>query len=211
MIIFGVRGVTYGAGSGEFHCPHCRSRGPYRRRRVRRFFTLYFIPVLPLGLAGEYVECERCQRKYEPDVLELGAAGGPGAAPAAPRADLHAAIRRLLAAMATAYGPPDDRELSTARSVYRQVAGADLSAAELSAEVDRARRDGGDPCPALASLAGALDDQGREALIRAAWVVATADGELRVEERALLGRVAEALGMSRAHLRGVLEELVEGR
>ena len=77
MIIFGTRGVTYSKGSGEFFCPQCRTRTRYAHKRERRFFTLYFIPVIPLSLHREFVECGSCRRTYRMDVLgddpEVGA------------------------------------------------------------------------------------------------------------------------------------------
>ena len=48
LIIFGTRGVTYSVATGEFHCPSCAIKRGYDHKRVRRFFTLYFIPLIPL-------------------------------------------------------------------------------------------------------------------------------------------------------------------
>ena len=48
MIIFGTRGITYRMAAGRFACPSCGPGTGFTHRRVRRFFTLYFIPVIPL-------------------------------------------------------------------------------------------------------------------------------------------------------------------
>lgn len=79
FIIFGTRGVTYTKARGSFQCPQCRTLAPYRHRRIRRFFTLYFIPVIPLDLLGEYVECDQCRGTYKMEILQLtsGMTGGP--------------------------------------------------------------------------------------------------------------------------------------
>ncbi len=50
MIIFGTRGITYSKGNGEFFCPTCADKKPYKHKRVRRFFDLYFVPIVPLDL-----------------------------------------------------------------------------------------------------------------------------------------------------------------
>ena len=55
----------------SFCVPRVTAQAPFVKKRVRKFFTLYFIPVIPLSSAGEYVECERCKSKYEPDGLIL--------------------------------------------------------------------------------------------------------------------------------------------
>jgi DNA-directed RNA polymerase subunit RPC12/RpoP len=69
LIIFGSRSVTGSKGTGTFDCPRCGGDTPYDHKRVRRFFTLYFIPLIPMGTLGEYIECERCGGTYKPEVL----------------------------------------------------------------------------------------------------------------------------------------------
>jgi len=71
LIIFGRRAVTGSQGGGTFHCPSCGPNKAYTHKRVRSFFTLYFIPVIPLSTLGEYVECGTCQGKYKPEVLSM--------------------------------------------------------------------------------------------------------------------------------------------
>ena len=72
MIFFGTRGVTSTVKEGDFHCPQCNNSQKFRHRKVRKFFTLYFIPLIPLESAGEYVECRNCKGTFIPRVLEQG-------------------------------------------------------------------------------------------------------------------------------------------
>src|SRR5258708_6295186 len=70
MIIFGTRGVTWNGESGEFVCPGCGgTTQQYTRKTIRRFFTLYFIPLIPLDKLGEYIECQHCRNTYNEQVL----------------------------------------------------------------------------------------------------------------------------------------------
>ena len=71
IIVFGTKGREKAVDSGAFTCPSCRSQQPYELRRAKRWFTLYFIPVLPLDALGEWVHCLGCGADYEPSVLEL--------------------------------------------------------------------------------------------------------------------------------------------
>lgn len=73
FILFGFRGITYGKGKGTFQCPYCEEQTSYERKRVRRFFTLFFIPLIPLDLLLEYVECRRCYHNFRPEALSLPA------------------------------------------------------------------------------------------------------------------------------------------
>jgi len=71
LIIFGRRAVTSSQGGGTFHCPRCGPNMSYTNKLVRSYFTLYFIPLIPMKTLGEYVECDTCAGKYKPEVLAL--------------------------------------------------------------------------------------------------------------------------------------------
>jgi hypothetical protein len=72
IIIFGVRGVKRKLDQGRFYCPSCQRSAPYTRYKVTRFFTLYFIPVIPLGSLGELVRCDQCDVELATEVLGYG-------------------------------------------------------------------------------------------------------------------------------------------
>jgi WD40 repeat protein len=74
MIIYGWRTRESTLGQGVFDCPCCRTQQTCRHVAMRRWFTLYFIPVIPLGQVGQQVECQGCFSRYSPDVM-LGQQG----------------------------------------------------------------------------------------------------------------------------------------
>ena len=69
MIIFGTRTRHKKVDEGEFFCPRCQASRHYTRKQATNFFTLYFIPLIPLKKLGEYVECETCHMAFPVDVL----------------------------------------------------------------------------------------------------------------------------------------------
>lgn len=69
MIIFGTRGITSVQQRGSFHCPACGAGAPFEKKDVRRWFTLFFIPCIPLHKAADYLECKRCGGAFKPEVL----------------------------------------------------------------------------------------------------------------------------------------------
>jgi hypothetical protein len=82
MIIWGWRTCESVAGEGHFSCPVCRTQQRYRHLAYNRYFTLYFIPLIPLGRAGEQVECQGCFGRFIPEVLfAFPAAGSHGPNP----------------------------------------------------------------------------------------------------------------------------------
>lgn len=203
LIIFGTRGVTYTKGQGTFFCPAC-GESEYRIRRVRRFFTLYFIPLIPLDLLGEYVECGSCRDSYKLAVLELA----PGPSAAEFEAEFQVVTRRLMALMALADGVVTADEIETVREIYNDLAKKDWSSAEIAEEIEAARGDGRSVEDYTRSVIGSLNDRGKELALSAALMVAAADGEFHDQERELVGKIGEALEMTPAHVKGVISELL---
>jgi zinc-ribbon family len=71
MIIFGTRRRYKTIGDGQFFCPHCQTTRDYERKQGKNYFALYFIPLIPMGDAGEFIECQTCHRSYAPEVLKF--------------------------------------------------------------------------------------------------------------------------------------------
>lgn len=69
MIIYGYKHREVELGSGHFHCSRCEVQRPYRHKKIVRYFTLFFIPLFPLGNISEYVECQVCGRTYATGIL----------------------------------------------------------------------------------------------------------------------------------------------
>src|SRR5438270_2232294 len=69
LIIFGMRVFYRTIGQGTFRCRRCGGDRQYRHRAGRRWFTLFFIPVIPLNSVGEHVQCTSCRTRYVTDVL----------------------------------------------------------------------------------------------------------------------------------------------
>ena len=49
MIFFGTKGRAIEMDKGNFHCPNCNSNNDYSKKYVQTWFTLYFIPIFPMG------------------------------------------------------------------------------------------------------------------------------------------------------------------
>lgn len=69
FILFGARTRTRTIDSGEFFCPYENARRAYERKSTRLWFTLYFIPLIPLNKQGDFIECQSCHRTFQEDVL----------------------------------------------------------------------------------------------------------------------------------------------
>jgi len=71
MIIFGTRARYRTVATGEFFCPHCQRPREYAHRQGKNYFSLYFVPIFPMGDGAEFYECQTCGMSYNADVLNF--------------------------------------------------------------------------------------------------------------------------------------------
>lgn len=70
MIIWGWKVRFKRLGGGTFQCPVCNGPRSYEHVEARNWFTVFFIPLIPLKRKGEYVRCQTCQVTLDPVVLQ---------------------------------------------------------------------------------------------------------------------------------------------
>lgn len=203
MIIFGTRGVTYKKESGDFHCPGCSDKTAYKHKRVRRFFTLYFIPLVPLDLLGEFVECEKCKDTYKLEILEFD----PETQQQEWRAAYHDAVLQVMIAMMLADSAIEQSEIDTVRTIYHRITEREISEQEVRQQIDLMRTASTDLLETVQRIGMSLNESGKEQVIQAAFLVGFADGVFDDFEKKVLVDVANALNMTEAHFQGVLGQL----
>lgn len=69
LLLFGITTRTKTLGSGTFYCRNEGGERSYLLLEARRWFTLFFIPVIPLKVLGELVQCSSCGAQYDPAFL----------------------------------------------------------------------------------------------------------------------------------------------
>ena len=203
MIIFGTTGLTFTKEQGQFYCPTCGDGSDFRHKNVRCFFTLYFIPLIPLHSLGEYVECQRCQGTYKTDILSYDPAEDGRTA----QAMFMVATKQVMIAMLLADGVIDDDEVKELQTTFEELAGVEVTEQDLREEIAQIQQSGSNALQLVEEFGPSLNDKGKEILITAAYQIAVADGHFDDSERQLMQDIAEKLQISKAHLRGLLAEL----
>jgi hypothetical protein len=194
LIIFGFRTFYRTLGQGVFHCRKCGGDREYRHRSGRRFFTLFFIPVIPLAKAGEHVQCTTCQSRYVMDVLQLPTAAQMQAA-------LPTGMRAAAAAMLQAGQPGHPGARLRAGAANPGGGARDYADGHLDADIaqpPQARRE------ALGQVARQLTPDAREWFLAETVRIGMADGPLTGSERQAADVVAAELGMTQAQAIGVV-------
>jgi uncharacterized tellurite resistance protein B-like protein len=195
FIIWGWRARTKELRTGTFHCPNEGGDRPFALMEARRWFTLFFLPVIPLAVLGEYVECSTCRATYDPRVLT---------APTTAEIEdtVTRAIRHVVVDMIKADGEVHDDEVAAAVAVVRRFVKVPYTEADLRRdliELDSSRT-------TRTQLGTFLTDVGREAVLSACLELAFADGAIDDSELSLIAGIGSDLGMSPAHVRGVVDE-----
>ncbi|MCD2259171.1 tellurite resistance TerB family protein [Psychroserpens luteolus] len=205
MIIFGTRGVRSTKATGSFNCPQCEADRGYRHRKVTQFFTLYFIPLIPLGNKGEYVECNHCKGTFITRVLDTSKSTDK----AAFMAMYEQAIRHVMVKIMLADGVIDNNEKVAVLAIINKYGHNDMSSFQLDDYIKEVQADSSDISTYLKHVGPALNEHGKELLIKCALDVAYSDGHFDESERKMILDMGTIMEMSSAHIKGIMAEFVE--
>ena len=205
MIIYGTRGRRSLKDTGNFFCPKCQATRSYRHHAVTRWFTLYFIPLIPLGVHGEYVECGYCRTTWDPEVKTLTAQMEQEREEFL--AEFQKGMRDIMVLMMLADGRIEPLEREIIRSTYAQLASVEYSDEALTMDVARLGSSEVDVGSCARSLSGLLNVEGKMMVLQSAALVAGVDGEIVDAEHGVLQKLTKELELDAAALPTVLEQL----
>ncbi len=70
MIIFGIRSKEKTKPAGAHHCPVCGRQREFAQLHQGRWFTLFFIPVIPLGSTNLHrLTCTTCGSQFNSEQI----------------------------------------------------------------------------------------------------------------------------------------------
>lgn len=198
MIIFGLRVRYRITGSSAFFCPNCGGDREARHGSARRWFTLFFIPVIPLNVVAEFVQCGTCQHRYEPSVLDRPTTSALSEV-------LGNAVRVLTAMMV--------RGGDVSSAPMRAAAVAHISAVNPSYDDATLLSDVGAVEPTTAELyvhplADGLQVAGKERFLADLCRIALTGGTITSDQRWLLDATGRGLGLTPAHVAGIVSSVV---
>jgi hypothetical protein len=199
MIIFGTRGITSTTKTGEFHCPRCGPQRPYAWRRVNRWFTLYFIPVIPMGMAGEYIECQQCAGTFGTEVLTYD--------PAAEQQKTLEEVERILVLVTLAAGHPTETKVTNLQQAILELTGIHVAPEELWNQFRMAQSANAQMVPYVQRVAQGFSDDGKRKLMSGACFIVSRPGPLTQADEETLRQLGSALGLQRSAVNQFLEQV----
>ena len=69
LIIYGWKVIERSFGMGNFYCPFCQRNCEYNHRYAQRFFHIFWIPLIPLKILGDWVRCEECHNDWKTEAI----------------------------------------------------------------------------------------------------------------------------------------------
>lgn len=205
FFIAGTRGETTTIETGRFYCPECKSNEDYYYKQVHEKVTVFFISVANLKLLGEYVECQHCLNTFKTEVLEYD--------PQDEEREFEAlyveGIKTVMIAMTLADGKIDDEEKEMIKKIFEEITGSKLSDDDIEVDLYSYESNYISLEKYVKNLFPYLNDSGKENILKVAYYVSIADGELDHSEEKLLNDLAKKLQLSKAHLKGIIAEINE--
>lgn len=192
MIIWGSYVIKKLVREGEFHCPNCQAQKRYALLQPRKWGHLYWIPLFVMKEFDSYVECKTCNKAYVEAVLEHD--------PARDRQQLEGnlatMVMQIVALMADARGEPV--AVQRAAGLFRALTRVEPSPEAIMAGSVIVDRDA--VLQNIARHADILTADGKEGMLRGV----IADGPMGSAAIATATQIGASLGMSPAHVQGVL-------
>lgn len=188
MIMLGSMNLTRTVEQTMFACPQCRGKQPGRIRSRRPWLTLYFfIPICPVGPAEQFVQCSTCKSTWDMSVLAPPSTSTTEVAEEQFRED---ALRATIL-ITTADGTITEEEIQAIMSVADHLLNRPIDREQLGALCSSAQRLNIAPENYIRSVHSTWTTEQRTKVIQAAFLAASAGGELNPAQLDMLGRLKD--------------------
>jgi len=211
FLIFGTRGLKHSVSDSPAlnnSCPNC-TNGNLINKLYRRWFTLFFIPVIPLDVIDRFYECDKCSSAYNEKIKTLLQQSKAEVENAQKEAKLIYG-KALIASMTHMsiidgdFAPQEEREIMDAIKNHSDVESI------LMEVFENVRRNGNKDNQVFNFLNEARNKLSSETLINLlaqAAVVLLADGKIEQEEENLMKEYLIACGLPKEMYSTLIEKL----
>jgi len=124
---------------------------------------------------------------------------------------LEAMARRVMVRVAMIDGELHQSEVARLRWNVGRLTGTTPTEAQVQADVDEVQARAVPLSELLSQARDELGSEGRRAVVRAAYIIATADGDVPPAEEQLIQEIARGLGISRDEFRALVSPMALAR
>jgi len=197
MIIWGTRGSNRVAGNGQFFCPRCDAEQQYKHIEVKQYFTLYFIPLIPMGKQGEFIECSTCAGTFAPEILTYD--------PEVEKAKTTATFRRLCVLFLLDQDRCTAPLLAAVQEIVGDTMGVDIEREDIATDVAQAQGANPDVKKFFKSQTTEFSDDGKLILFANLKQILETEGPLLPGERDRIVELGKASGLRKKHVTAMLD------
>jgi tellurite resistance protein len=202
MIVWASKSKTLVEDRGNFYCPECNDHRGYEFKKVKKYFTLFFILQFEASDLGEYVECGQCKSTFKQDVLEYD----PKVKNIETRGLYFSAARDIMISIAMADGKISDTEFEKITDAFEEITQIRLGRSALLEAIRSLKEREHSISEITKAVSPYLNDQGKETVLRAAIAISRSDGAIQEEELNLLHALSEDLLLPRPYATGIFIE-----
>ena len=201
MLLIGTMNLTRTVGEGMFYCPTCRSHQPYRLRSRRPFLTIYFIPVVPVGGAEPFVQCNTCKASWDTAVLQATQETQKEQELQQFRED----ALRATVLITTADGTITEEEIEAIMLVADRLLDRPIDRDQLGALCASAQRLRISPLNYIRSVKTGWTKEQSIVVLQAAFLAASAGGELNSAQSETLSQLQDLFELTTAEYEDAIE------
>ena len=205
MILIGTMNIKRTRERGDFYCPACAGLYAYRMRASRPFLTLYFIPIIPIGGAEMFVQCDQCQSTWDVSVLQMDQKQHEEAAEEQFR--LEAVRSAVLVVLAD--GHITEAEIAMLERVVSRILQRNVTREEVGEICSIATQNKIEAANYVLTVSKRWNQKQREIALQAMFLAASADGELNEDQLATLSKMRDVLEFTDTEYQEVIQQALQ--
>ena len=202
MLIWGSRSHAHTTEGGRFYCPECGGYRQYELKHAKQYFTLYFIRTFPTEDLGEYVECSSCQTTYKKSILDHD----PDKQEEEMRTLYLSATLDIIVNVAITNKNIEDIDIRGITLCFQRATNITIEKDILMKTIQRVKHSDHSIQAVARSVAPYLNDDGKEAILRASIEMAKSYGSIDSVRLKILHELADALLLPKAYSNGIFSE-----
>lgn len=196
MIIYGTKPKSTRIDEGTFFCPQCQTEQTYELFKVKTYFTLYFIPLFPVGSGDEHIQCENCSGTFAPEVIDYD--------PEAEQAATAETLRRICALFLYDIGRISTTTLAAIQEVISDSIGIEVTKEGLAQDAKHAQEADADFLKYCKKELAEYSEEGKLLVIFNLRRVLESEGDLDSLEQDRLQQLGKALKLKKRDVKEIL-------
>lgn len=189
MIIYGTKPKSTQIDEGTFFCPQCQTEQDYELYRVKTYFTLYFIPLFPVGSGDEHIQCENCSGTFAPEIIDYD--------PEVEQAATAETLRRICALFLYDVGRISTTTLQAIQDIISDSIGIDVTKEDLARDAQYAQDADADFLKYCKKELSEYSDEGKLLVIFNLRRVLESEGDLDSLEQDRLRQLGKTLKLKK--------------